>query len=288
MKIMQQNELIKAKSHEWIIKNNILVKKNEAFIDINERGFLFGDGFFETCRINNGKILNFINHIERIKKTIMFLNFAINLKEIIKSCEILINKNNIINGIIKIHISRGLGSIGYLPKENIENLIIIQTLDLPSEIEDVSLILTEHKSANYNFKSLNSLPYVMAKIYANEHKYYDTLMLDNYANISETASANIYWIKDKIIYTPSDECSLIHGTIRSLLLTFKNLEIKTGKYSIETILDADEVFITNAIIIIKSVNKIAFGDKKNFYIKNYNKKLVNSIEKQLKIEMNFI
>lgn len=30
MKIMQQNELIKAKSHEWIIKNNILVKKNEA------------------------------------------------------------------------------------------------------------------------------------------------------------------------------------------------------------------------------------------------------------------
>ena len=59
--------ITKNKNNKFIYKNEQILNHHEALISIDERGFLFGDGLFETCRFINQKIINFEAHLARLK-----------------------------------------------------------------------------------------------------------------------------------------------------------------------------------------------------------------------------
>ena len=101
----------------------------EANISLDQRGFLYGDGLFESCKIYNGKIYNFNEHLSRLNKGLKALKINFPTTNLEKQCLHLINKNQIAEGILRISISRGQGSLGYLPLDEIEPLLIIETKD---------------------------------------------------------------------------------------------------------------------------------------------------------------
>lgn len=278
----------KSNPKNFIYKNEQILNHQEALISIDERGFLFGDGLFETCRFINQKIINFDAHLARIKIGLSTLKFNIDLQNIETKCYNLIKKNNLQEGIIRISISRGIGSKGYLPTNETPNLVIIQTKELPMPPKNADLILCDVNPPNFKFKSANSLPYILAKIFANENNFFDAIMLDEKGYICETSSANIFWIKDQIIYTPNNNCNMVHGTIRKALLDIKDLKIKCGKYKISALKNADEVFITNSTLIILPIDKIAFRNKKDTNQIKYKKILVKKVIKLLKIRLGLI
>ena len=240
---------------------------------------------FETCLVKDSKIINFSSHLERIKTALSILKFNINFDELCQRSNDLLKKNNLQDGLLRISISRGVGSSGYLPKNITNNLVIIQTKDPILLPKSLNLIVSDYVAGNYSFKSLNSLPYVLAKIYAAENKYYDAIMIDKEGYISETSSANIFWVKKDAIFTPSDDCCLVKGTIRKKLLEIPQIKIVQGKFGCKDLEEADEVFITNSAITLKSIDKIAFRNKKNIYEIKYNKKLVKKVSKLLKMSL---
>ena len=122
----------------------------------------------------------------------------------------------------------------------------------------------------------------------NENNFFDAIMLDEKGYICETSSANIFWIKDQIIYTPNNNCNMVHGTIRKALLDITDLKIKCGKYKISALKNADEVFITNSTLIILPIDKIAFRNKKDTNQIKYKKILVKKVIKLLKIRLGLI
>lgn len=275
-------------SKKFIYKNDQILNHEDAFISIDERGFLFGDGLFETCRFINQKIINFEAHLARIKIGLLNLKLNANIQNIESKCYNLISKNNLQDGIIRISISRGIGSKGYLPTNETPNLIIIQTKELPTTPKEINLTVCEINPPPFKFKSANALQYVLAKIIAHENNFYDAIMLDEKGYICETSSANIFWIKNQIIYTPSDNCNMVRGTIRQALIELKNLKIKCGKFKISALKNADEVFISNSSSLILSVNKIAFRNKKETIEIKYKKILVKKVIKLLKIRFGLI
>ena len=60
-----------------------------------------------------------------------------------------------------------------------------------------------HFSLFSPYKTLNSLPYVLAGIEKTERNLEDLILLDSQNNISESTSANIFWIKNDKIFTPN-------------------------------------------------------------------------------------
>ena len=257
-------------------------------ISIDERGFLFGDGLFETCRFINQKIINFEAHLARLKIGLLNLKFNVDLQNIETKCYNLIKKNNLQDGIIRISISRGIGSKGYLPTNESPNLTIIQTKELPVMPKIANLMVCDINPPTFKFKSANALQYVLAKIFAQENNFYDAIMLDEKGYICETSSANIFWIKDQIIYTPNDNCNMVRGTIRRALLELKDLKIKCGKFKISALKNADEVFVTNSSLLILPIDKIAFRNKKETSEVKYKKILVKKVIKLLKIRLGLI
>ena len=246
--------------------NGRIVNEDQALISVRERGFRFGDGVFETCRVFDGMIYNFEAHIERLKCGLDAIKIKARIVDLRDWSHKLIAKNSLKNGLIRIYVSRGIGSIGYLPLKDADPLIVIEAAELPkitalsiklflSSVTKVSL-----KSLNVNYKLAQGLNSTLARMEAIENHCFDGIMFNDLNEICETSSANIFWIKDDILYTPDESCGLLLGTTRQKIIDLSPVKIVKVKAKIEQLLDADEVFITSVALVILSIDQIA--DKK--------------------------
>ena len=242
-------------SKKYIYQNHRLIDEKQAKISIHERGFLFGDGFFETCKIINGEIFNFKAHERRINKALKYLKFSAKINDLEEKSLKLIKENKINNGILRISISRGIGSKGYLPTYESESLVIIETLETRKLPTNIKLGISKIKTPEIPFKSMNSIPYILAKIEAKKQSCFDVVMFSKQGFVAETSSANIFWVKNGKIYTPHESCGLVLGTIREKLLKIKDLKIKKTKAKISTLKNAEEIFLTNASNLVISVDQ---------------------------------
>lgn len=254
---------------KFILINRKLLEEKQAAISVNQRACLFGDGIFETCRISNGKIYNFVEHKNRIKSGLSALKFSTDLSNLEPTLErdanLLIKKNQIKNGILRISISRGVGSLGYLPTNKSKPLIIIQTSGnrkVKSKRITLDIGATRKPSANslpISCKTMQALPYTLNKIEAKEKGVFDCIMLSSEGFISETSSANIFWVKNGVIYTADENCDILLGTIRKKIL--ENFEVKQVKVKIADLLQVDEIFLTNVSCLTLPVDELKIGKK---------------------------
>ncbi len=116
----------------YILINQKFVPENQALISVKQRAARYGDGIFETCKIIDNIIYDYQAHEARIKNGLKVLQISsgnnININNLKNQSYQLIKKNKIANGILRISISRGEGSMGYLPAPKIEPLLIIETI----------------------------------------------------------------------------------------------------------------------------------------------------------------
>ena len=263
---------------KFIFKNQELLLERHVSISINDRGFLFGDGVFETCKIFNGRIYDFKSHLARLQSSLKNLKIEADISNIEQQSLQLIAKNSMVNGMLKINISRGSGSLGYLPNDCAKPLIIIQTLEERSFPTMITLGLSTIKAPLNDFgKSTNSLPYVMNKISAQEAGLFDCVMLSEKGFICETSSANIFWVTNGEIFTPSLSCNILAGTTRKRLMELSSIKIVEIEADISALRDADEIFLTNSSFLILPVD--AFQDRK--LSKNYGSSLLELMQEDL-------
>ena len=265
---------------EVVFYNGEFIAKKDVFISSNSRAFNYGDGFFETIKIINSKLFNFSCHMQRIKLALSTLKLNDNYTSAFFQTKMshLLKVNKIIHGSIKIHISRN-GSGKYLPKSNHSDLII-STSSGHSYKEESAISLCffdeEYKAlgALSNIKSINSLVSVLASIHANENNFDNAILLNNSGNAIEATNANIFILKNKNIYTPPISDGCVDGTMRKWIIN--ELDVIEKSILSAEILNADEIFITNAtsgVTSVRTIGKISFT---SFNIANYlQKKLIN-------------
>ena len=127
--------------HKWVFVNGDLIAKSKARLGFDDRGFRFGDGAFETVMVRDGAPYLWEKHIRRLKSGLQELRFERDVTADLHNMAVeIIDKNQLGNGLLKIIISRGEGSIGYLPKADIQPAIFIETTDLPSSYCEFSEI----------------------------------------------------------------------------------------------------------------------------------------------------
>lgn len=261
----------KIKSNLFCYVNDNILLEEEAFISINERAFLLGDSIFETILVKNNLIYNFRLHYKRLLLAANKLQFKtdekIEFKKLLNACYNLIKTNQISNGVLRISLSRGKGSLGYLPKYDSPCLLVIQYNKLRYNNQDAlslgifSKKLDDQKILDINFKSSQSLKYIMAKIEASDKNLSDNILLSRENNILETSSSNIFLIIKGKIYTPSLKQNLIAGTTREIIVRDKKFDIYQKICPLEYLKKAEEIFVTNSILISKSVSRIVIKDK---------------------------
>lgn len=242
-----------------IFYNGDFISEKKINISHRNRAFNYGDGFFETIKVINSIPFNLNAHLKRIKCTSELLSFdKIDLHEMVDHFNRIIEYNNIIFGVIKLHVSRVEGGL-YLPHSNNFNIMISIDSDTsfkPNKSVNLCFYKDIFKPTQKlsNLKSVNSLTYVLAAIYAKNNNYDDAILFNSDGNIIETSNSNIFVLKNNIIYTPPLKDGCLNGTMRNWVLT--NNEIQERSISDDDIITSDEVFISNAKMGLVSVKRI--------------------------------
>ena len=251
---------------DFVNINGKLFRADEARISFDDRAFRYGDGLFETIKIRDGKILLEQFHFERLLQGLQVLKFetdelflAEKLKaEIIRLCE----KNNCIEECrVRLTISRGSGSLQEF--HNHFN-IVIEASPIKNQEQSASIAIDifpdARKSCDIysNLKTSNFLPYVMAAKFAIENQLDDCLVLNIHGRICDSTISNIFWIKDKEIFTPPLSEGCVAGVMRRWMLE----KVQGTRYKVQErvcesadLKNADEIFLTNVIRGIRPVNR---------------------------------
>jgi aminodeoxychorismate lyase len=234
----------------YVILNHTLVQAEKALIPVSDRGFRYGDGIFETIAVQDGAPYRFDWHLSRLKKGLEAIRIPLSVDFLREECPILLEANQVKNGMLRIQITRGAGGRGYLPNIDATPTCVVETLplaDIPSA--PVSLLASTYakisSSALPVYKHCNGLNYTLARMEAAHNGCFDALMLGENGYISETTSANIFWVKNKKLFTPGLECGVLSGSIRAALLDISPYPVKEVRATVATLADADAVFLTN-------------------------------------------
>lgn len=263
-----------------ILKNHQLVAEKQAQVSVEERGLLFGDGIFETCKIFNGKIYDYKAHEDRMKAGLKALKFSAEIKNLEKESLKLITTNKIKNGLLKILISRGVGSYGYLPTYKSKALTIVQTFESRELPKKITLGISKITAPKTFAKTTNSLPYILTKIAATEENFFDAVMFSEKKFVSETSSANIFWVKNGKIFTPSKTCGLLLGTVRKKLLKLAPVKIFETEATLAALKKADEIFLTNSSFLVAPVDEFLGRKLQKNFGNEFLKLLQKDVEKQ--------
>ena len=174
---------------------------------------------------------------------------------------------------IRITVFRSDGGL-YDAADNFPNYII-ETWALPegngelnSNGLDLGIYADVKKSCDIlsNLKHNNNLPYVMAALQAKKQKWNDAVILNSYGRVCDSTIANIFLIKDEVIYTPVVTEGCVAGVMRKFMidqLAATGFSCIEKAITVDELLNADEVFLTNSIYNlrwVKSINDKNFGN----------------------------
>ena len=268
----------------FALLNNQLTEEKELRLTNKNRGFLYGDGFFETIKIFNKKPFNFENHFDRIiySADLLDIKFTLSVLDLNKSISILTEKNNIKSGSVRISVYRN--SKGkYFPEENNSSILINSRNDINDVFVERSFINIGFYKENLkspsplsNLKSLNSLLYVMASKYAKEYNFDDIILFNTNNNIIETTNSNLFILNNNKVITPPLKDGCVDGSMRKLLISIIKNKYEFEEESIsENDLDTcSEVILSNSTYGVRGVKKI---NEKTYNNSNLYKYLINSL-----------
>lgn len=255
-------------------------RDDKLVIGANNRGLRYGDGIFETMKVNKGKIQLADFHMERLFSALSLLQFDCPsyftpdyLKDRISQ---LVHRNGHADlARVRLMIHRGNGglydAISHFPHH------IMQSWSLPAanhQWNENGLVLGIHRVAHKsmdllaNAKTNNYLPYVMGALNAKKEKWNDAIILNAAGRIADCTIANLFVVKDGIIRTPATTEGPVLGVMRRFLLGFcmKNgLDVQESAIPVSDLLEADELFLTNSSYGIRWVGSLEDKKYKNEY-----------------------
>ncbi len=271
--------------------NGELIKRNQAKISVFDSGFLLGDGIWEGIRFHKSRLLFIENHLERLFASAkgISLNISLTKEEIISEINRTLTANNMKNDIhIRLIVSRGNKITPYQnPNANIGpiNFVIIPEHKKTNpevyikglRIGRVPNVRPDSLIQNPKYNTLSKLNCILASIEANNLNYDEGIMNDIHGYVSTCNSTNLFFIKDKAVYTSRGDYCLNGITREKVIQICKKNQIPCFQknFKFQEIENCDEAFVTGTFAGVIPVSKLENRELKS----TLNNSLVYKINK---------
>lgn len=244
--------------------NGRFVPEEQACVSIHDRGFLYGDGIFETIRIYDGTPFLWREHLDRFHAGCRCLRIAPPLgdSEMLECVAELLRVNSLSNAMTRIALTRGVGPRGYSPRGANHPTLCVALFPPTSrpasyKVVTASMCLPADDPLA-QFKHGNKLRQVLARAEADEAGADEALMLNDRGEVVEGTSTNVFWIEEDTLCTPPLN-GILPGTTRGYLVRrAESLGICTREASITLpeLLHRSGVFVSSTGIEVMEVSHI--------------------------------
>jgi aminodeoxychorismate lyase len=241
----------------FVFLNGQFLSEAEAVVSVNDRGFMYGDGLFETMRVVNGKPFRMAQHLERMTRGADFLkiNPPFAPKELEKFAGQLIEQNEMPDAILRVTLTRGPGKRGYTPDNDCQPTVVM-TLHAAPPLENPvewSLVTSSFRipasDALSSFKTTSKILNVLARAEAKEKGADEALLINTNGEVAETASGNLFWVYQDNICTVPTGRGVLPGITRAIVLEIcQTLGLQTNKRVIkpEALRNSTGIFVTQS------------------------------------------
>ena len=243
-----------------------------ARISADDRGFLYGDGLFETIRVHDARPFLWEWHMMRFTDGAVSLGIALpqTTESLLGNVHELIRRNSMSESVMRIALSRGIGERGYgVTGEEQPTLLITQHSPPTTPAKPLSLVSTSARVAIGDplakVKSANKLGSILAKRDAANQGADDGFILNSDGNVTETSSANLFWVEGRTLRTPPVSDGVLPGVTRRLVVGLASAlgqPVREESVAPERLQQADAVFVTSAatgVIAVGQVDGAALG-----------------------------
>jgi len=238
---------------------------SELKLSLNDRALQYGDGLFETIAIREKqpRLLDF--HLDRLEAGCKLLSLnPLKRNSIRSNIDKAVKLSNLENATLKLMIWRKASELpGYSSdSDDVNWLIKTKNLNKQSLIIEKAEISTDvffSYSPTSRYKTLNSLPYILAAQERQAKSLDELIVLNDKGMVCECVSSNIFWVTGKSVFTPKLETGCLDGVMRRFIIN----KLKASSYDCQEVeadakelLRAESIFTTNSsgIRIIKKVN----------------------------------
>jgi 4-amino-4-deoxychorismate lyase len=243
-------------NYDYVLVNG----EQQSSVNCNDRGLAYGDGIFETIRLNQGQITFHNLHFTRLYRGCDILNIRLS-KRLLQDdiATLLANTSATTDGILKIIITRGYGLGGYTPEQNIPPNRILLHKKISQQYKNKTATgavvglsdIILYPSCVADTKHLNRLPQVMASYESQQKNFNELLLANQYGNIIEGTCSNLFLVNNQNeLITPNIYNYGVAGVCREWIIQNQHLLKLTVKLKDCTITDlqqAKEIFLCNSV-----------------------------------------
>jgi branched-chain amino acid aminotransferase/para-aminobenzoate synthetase component 1 len=236
-------------------------------VSVNDRGFLYGDGFFETLRAEEGRILFLPEHLARLKASAQAFRIPFPKKF---SWERRLGRVLAANGLerglarVKILLTRGEAPGLGLPQETWPTLVIWAQPYTPPSPEEYArgwgLVTFPERRSTFlgRYKSLNYLFYLAARQYALDQGAKEALILEADGLVSEGAATSLIFAEDGNLYTPQAPSALPGVTVGALSrgLARRGISLQAVPTTPTQLSQADGLWLANSLMGVMPVSSL--------------------------------
>ena len=256
--------------------NGEFVAEENAVISVFDRGFLFADAVYEVSSVLAGKLIDNDAHIKRLHRSLSELKMAspISDDEIVRVQNELIERNNLVEGMVYLQVTRGSADRDFPFPANAKPSIVMfsQSKDItnaPQAQKGISVItVADIRWKRRDIKTVGLLAQVLAKQAAVDAGVADAWMIeDGYVTEGSSNNAFIVDLQGKLI-TRHLGNEILHGITRASVLEVvekENIVFEERAFTLDEAMNAREAFITSASTFVWPVVNIdgtSIGDGK--------------------------
>ncbi|NOZ20647.1 MAG: branched-chain amino acid aminotransferase [Planctomycetes bacterium] len=263
---------------EQVWFNGKVVPLKSAKVSVLDRGFLYGDGIFESMRAYGGRVFRLDEHLTRFVASAEALRLPLQYgkKQIKGAIGELLEANDLSDAYIRLALSRGVGGqrlslegefrptvvmtarpfTGY-PREFYRQGMMAVTAGFHTSPDSPAL---RHKSANY-------LANILAKNEAEEKGAGEAIFVNANGEVAEGAVSNVFIVEEGAVVTPPLSVGILPGVTRGVVLDLcreQGSACREEAFGLARLFQAEEVFLTNSLMEIMplaSIDDVKIGER---------------------------
>jgi len=232
-----------------------LVPADEATVSVRDRGFMYGDSAFETLRVYGGDPFEWTAHRERLQRTAETLGFGDAVPENLRDrVDETLAANDFDDAYLKLSVTRGVQPGKLTPDPDVDPTVVVYVSPLPrggvdgesvwdgpATVQTVRTRRPPDESLPADAKTHNYLPGVLARLELRR------------------AATDEFAVDEGVLKTPSTDLPILPGVTRSVVIALAESEaftVRTSRYTLDDLREADEVFLTNSTWEIRPVTSV--------------------------------
>ncbi|HPP73834.1 MAG TPA: aminotransferase class IV [Armatimonadota bacterium] len=236
--------------------NGEIISADQARVSVFDRGFMRGDGVFETLRTYSGELFKLDQHLARLDHGMEVLRFPARSADLGLKAAVLetVKAVEVDNARVRVQVTRGCGTTGFTAHADTAPTVIITVHPITQGPAEPLKVITasvrrDERSPLVSVKTINYIPSILALMEAHDAGADDAILLNYAGNVAEGCASNVFLYHSGKLITPDLASGVLPGIIRATVIEIaESLGIPVEEKPVDSSLleSADEIFMTSS------------------------------------------